>query len=89
MRIEHWVKNRGPSSSSIHQNNDDCGTMTHPRPHRACSSAAQHEKWKFLHYLHSAAAAALCMNTLTTVVSIVCAMSPRHVAPYALCVDGA
>ena len=35
-----------------------------PRPHRVRGSAAQREKWKILHYLHSTTAAALCVNTL-------------------------
>ncbi len=44
--------------------------MTAPRPHRAHSRATQRKKLEFLHYLHSAALAALCVNTLTTVVSL-------------------
>ncbi len=35
-----------------------------PHPHRACSSAAQREKWKMLYYLYSAAVAVLCVHTL-------------------------
>ncbi len=31
-----------------------CSKTVTPRPHRVCSSAAQHKRWRILHYLHSA-----------------------------------
>ncbi len=47
-----------------------------PHPHRARCSAAQRQKWKMFHYLHTAAASTCCVNT--TVVSIFCAALCRR-----------
>ena len=64
-----------------------------PHPHRARSSAAQHEKWKNFHCLHSAAQHCFCCIVCEHppwqhVVSICCIASCRHnVMPYAPCVD--